>query len=106
MLFQKRRLHRWTAAELLGMVWGISQEAAMSDERFDGKKIYRAGLGTHPEYEIRGKYIYPANSASQAEYEIRGDSIYKLGSDAQVVYDIRGNAIHDMIATEAIYVIG
>jgi hypothetical protein len=51
----------------------------MSDERFDGKHIYKHMSASMAVYDINGRFNHKANCASMPEYEIRGDRIYKGG---------------------------
>src|SRR5258706_1768789 len=76
----------------------------MSDERFDGKKIYKHMSASMAVYDIMGRFIHKANSAGMPEYEIRGDQIYKARSASSAVFDIRGDHIHKAgIASQALY---
>jgi hypothetical protein len=55
----------------------LLETGSMSDERFDGKSIYKFMSASMAVYDIRGRFVHKARSASMPEYEIRGDHIYK-----------------------------
>ena len=69
----------------------LLETGSMSDERFDGKSIYKFMSASTAVYDIRGRFVHKARSASMPEFEIRGDHIYKARSASGAVLDIRGD---------------
>jgi hypothetical protein len=55
----------------------------MSDDRFDGKEIYKHVGSAQAVYEVRGNLIYE-KGGKHAVYAIRGNCIYALNSTAPV----------------------
>ena len=77
----------FAAAEAHGRL-GMS----VSDERFDGKEIYKHVGAAQAVYEVRGSLIYE-KQGRRPVYEIRGNYLYAPNSTAPA-YEIRGSYIH------------